>query len=359
MHSSSLAAAAVCACGLLFAAPSVLAQKTLAHWNFDSGSEGTSFSVRPADDLSGNGYLLYGYDNLVGPSYSSETMTGSGFCCRLSKNQDGYTVDPGINNWSPSVWTIEVSFRLNKLEDWRTIVGRDGSSWAGASKADFYFQKNGVNNRIRLDFATVDGGRYMLESSFAASKGQWYHAALVSDGSKVSMYIDSGDGAGYQLAASTALTGTNNALAVSGANWIFGRGWYGGKYVDYVDGSLDDIRFTDGALQPAQFLHAKGGKASAAPAVPKLEAARNGREVSLTWSLPEGAAEHYDLYRNTRETPAGRTRVATLYPPASLYLDQVPEAETTYWYWIQVRDAAGRETTIGPVASKPATVWTP
>ncbi len=354
---SSFVGAGLCACALFVAATPASAQKTLAHWNFNSGFEGVTFSARPAEDLSGNGYLLYGYDNVVGPAYSAETSDRVGFSCRTVIPQDGYTIDAGVNNWSPAEWTIEVSVRMNRMDGWVTFIGRDGSSWPGSSKADFYFQKNGTNNRIRLDFATTDGARYMIESPFAATAGVWYHVALVSDGKKVSMYVDQGDGEGYQLAAATALTGAKSALATSGANWIFGRGWYAGKYVDHLDGFLDDIRFTEGALPPAKFLHAKAVKT--APLAPKLEAARNGREVSLTWNLPEGGAEHLDLYRHNRETPAGRTRVATLYPPASLYLDQVPEADTTYWYWLVVRDSEGRESTLGPIASKPATVWTP
>jgi hypothetical protein len=317
------------ACGLLFAAPSLLAQKTLAHWNFDSGTEGTAFSTRPAEDLSGNAYLMYGYDETVGPAYSAETATQSGLSCRTSVRQDGYTLDPVLNNWSPTEWTIEVSVRLEQLEGWTTFVGRDGSSWPGTAKADFYLQKNGMNHRLRLDFATADGGRYMIESPFAMTTGTWYHIALVCDGDKVTMHVDRGNPEGYEEVASASLSGTNNALATSGANWIFGRGWYSGNQVDHIDGFIDDVRFTDGALTPAQFLRAKSALASGAS---KLDAARSGDEVSLSWNLPDIGTGHFDLYRHDRETPTGRSRLATLYPPTKLYLDQVPDAAATYWY---------------------------
>jgi hypothetical protein len=356
MQNSSIATAGLCACGLLFAAPSLLAQKTLAHWNFDSGAEGMAFSVRPAEDLSGNAYVIYGYDNVVGPSYSAETSTQTGLSLRTTPPQDGYTLDSTLNNWSPTEWTIEVSLRINKTEGWITFIGRDGTSWPGTAKSDFYFQKNGTNDRLRLDFAAADGGRYILEAPFAVIPGTWYHVALVCDGSKVSMHVDRGDGSGYQVAASTALAGTNNALVASGLNWTFGRGWYSGKHADHVDGCLDDIRFSEGALTPAQFLHSKSGPGAG---MSKLDVARNGDEVSLTWNLPDVGSGHFDLYRHNRETPTGRSRVATLYPPAKLYLDQVPDATATYWYWLVVTDANGKVSTIGPVSSKPATVWTP
>lgn len=352
----SFAAVGFCACGLIFTASSLFAQKTLAHWNFDSGTDGTPFSVRPAEDLSGNGVIMYGYDDMVGPSYSAETPTQSGLSLRTNASQDGYTLDPALNNWAPSEWTIEISFRMNRTDGWITFIGRDGTSWPGTAKSDFYFQKNGTNNRLRLDFAAADGGRYLLETPFAVSADTWYHVALVCDGSKVTMYVNRGNPEGYEAVASTSLSGTNNTLATSGANWTFGRGWYSGKHADHVDGCLDDIRFTEGVLTPAQFLHSKAGAAAVSS---KLDAARNGGEVSLTWNMPEVASGHFDLYRHDRQTPAGRSRVATLYPPAKLYLDQVPDAEATYWYWLVVTDADGKVTTIGPVASKPAAVWTP
>lgn len=344
------------ACGLLLTAPSLLAQKTLAHWNFDSGAEGVTFSVRPAEDLSGNAYIIHGYDDTVGPSYSAETPTQSGLSLRVKAPQDGYTLDPTLNNWSPTEWTIEVSFRINQTTEWATIIGRDGTSWPGTAKSDFYFQKNGTNDRLRLDFAAADGGRYILEAPFALTPGTWYHAALVCDGSKVSMHVDRGDESGYQVVASTSLAGTNNALVASGLNWTFGRGWYSGRHADHVDGWLDDVRFTEGALTPAQFLHSKSAPGAG---MPKLDAARNGDEVSLTWNLPDVGSGHFDLYRHSRETPTGRSRVATLYPPTKLYLDQVPDAAATYWYWLVVTDAEGKVTTVGPVASKPVAVWTP
>src|SRR5690606_485834 len=130
-----------------------------------------------------------------------------------------------------------------------------------------YLQSNGTNNYFRLDFATVDGSRYMLESGFAPVPGAWYHIALVSDGTKVEMYIDRNNGEGYKLASSTALSrraGANNALAANGANWTFGRGWYDGKHVDHVEGCIDNIRFSDAALTPDKFLAAS--KQSSVPA---------------------------------------------------------------------------------------------
>lgn len=355
MSKNTSSAVAGCILAIFLSASSAMAQTTLAHWNFDAGAADTPFAARPVDDISGNGYLLHGYDPAVGPSYGTETPSRSGLSCHLNGQQDAYTVDPALNEWAPSQWTIEISVRLDQIEGWNTIIGRDGSKSPGGAKSDFYFQNNGTNDHFRLDFATMDGSRYEIETPYVATAGIWYHFALVSDGSAVSMYVDRGNGEGYELASSTPLTGANNALATSGANWTFGRGWYSGKHVDHIKGDLDDIRFTQGALPPTSFLHAR----PSALAMSRLEAARADREVSLTWNLPMTSLRQLNLYRHTSDDAAGRTLIATLYPPAKMYLDQVPESNATYWYWLVAVDSDGKNVTYGPTATKSAAVWTP
>jgi hypothetical protein len=270
-----------CFFALSLATASSSAQTTLAHWDFDAGRADTALSDLPAISLVPPRHILYGYDQRVGAYYSADTATGAGLSLRVNGTQDGYTIAPELNTWAPTKWTIEISARLNRLEGWTTLIGRDGNSWPGTPKSDFHFQKNGKDNRFRLDFATADGSRYMVETPFAAVRDVWYSFALVCDGAAVSLYVDHRLGEGYQLAASTPLNtkvGGNNALAYSGDYWTFGRGWYKGESLDHLDGNLDDIRFTDGALPPSAFLNAVASTASAAKS--KLEAARTGTEVS-------------------------------------------------------------------------------
>jgi hypothetical protein len=51
----------------------------------------------------------------------------------------------------------------------------------------------------------------------------------------------------------------DNALAAKSNVWTFGRGWFNGAFVDQITGNLDDIRFTDRALSPSEFLHYQCG----------------------------------------------------------------------------------------------------
>jgi hypothetical protein len=46
----------------------------------------------------------------------------------------------------------------------------------------------------------------------------------------------------------------------SNSGWTFGRGQYDKKSTDWMQGSLDEIRFSNIALSPEQFVSAQAGK---------------------------------------------------------------------------------------------------
>ncbi|MGA4643481.1 LamG domain-containing protein [Limisphaera sp. 4302-co] len=241
---------------------------TVAWWDFDSAvngspvplgswAQGGSGGVPAIPDLSGNGYTMLAWDNYWGPEWSAvgNTPTGVGFSSQHAGHDDGYVPSAGLVQWSPLRWTIELSVRLNNLAGWNTMIGRDGSTGvSGDVAAAFYFQNNGIDDRFRINFMSAGGIRYSLDSDFVAEAGKWYHLAAVSDGSTLQLWADKLDGNGFQLAGSLALNpGNDNRLMATGT-WTFGRGWFNGGFVDHIDGNLDNIRFSDEALTPAQFL---------------------------------------------------------------------------------------------------------
>ncbi len=238
------------------------AGETVGYWNFEDGTPGALlndtglYGQVGTVDQSGNDFHLYAWSAADSPVFSQEgeTPTGTGLAARFDGDQDGYTRDAFIHRWSPAAWTIELSVKLDSLAGWQTMIGRDGSS-QGEDESDFYFQNNGTNNRFRVNFDTVGGQRYILDANFTPVAGQWYSLAAVSDGQTLRMYADQMDGAGFGLVGTLALNAANdNAPAASNANWTFGRGWFRGGYVDYIRGCLDEIRFTDRALLPTEFL---------------------------------------------------------------------------------------------------------
>jgi len=239
---------------------------TILHYDFEDGTPETPMNNFPVTqqngtvgtvDLSGNGYHMHAWDDYWGPWFSAagDTPTGTGLSSVHEGHNDGYTLADGIRAWSPSTWTIEVSFKLNDPDGWRTLIGRDDwTGIAGDVAAAFYLQSNGENNAMRVTFATVSGERYFLDSSLIPAAGQWYHLAAVGEGDLIEMYADSFDGYGFQKIGSLTMTpGVNHALRPTG-NWTFGRGWHNGNFVDHIDGNLDNIRFSDVALTTDEFI---------------------------------------------------------------------------------------------------------
>jgi hypothetical protein len=234
---------------------------TVAEWNFNDGTDGEAFSANPVEDLSGNGNTMWGWDDYWGPHYSSTTLNSSGLGSLHEGHNDGYTNGAPINSWSPTAWTIEVAVKLDVVSGWNTFLGRDGRTGLDTGggpdtdeEAAFYFQNNGVDDKFRINFSTLGGQRYILDSDFAGEAGRWYRLVGVSDGLMLTMYADKRDGAGFQVVGSLAMDPLNdNSLRATG-NWTFGRGYWGWWFVDHITGNLDDIRFSNVALTPDLFI---------------------------------------------------------------------------------------------------------
>lgn len=248
--------------GLVLPASTAFAN-TVAYWNFDEGSAGQLFFANPADDLSGNGYTMYGADQNYGPAYSvtGKTASGKGLSLdTLNGKRDGFTTHPTLNEWKPVKWTIEVTVELDSANGVATVIGRDGSA-SGNPLSDFYLQKNDASNSWRVDFSTAGGQRVTIDANVPPTAKTWYQLAVTSDGSTVRFYVNDLSGnEGFKETGSATLTGAtpaDNALAPTGKNWTFGRGWRDGKFVDNLDGRLDEIRFSDTALKVEEFLKVK------------------------------------------------------------------------------------------------------
>ncbi|HOM61215.1 MAG TPA: hypothetical protein PLP49_07250 [Anaerohalosphaeraceae bacterium] len=228
------------------------------YWDFEDGIEGLPLSSMPKggseDTISG--IVMHGFDATYGPSFSSNTLTGSGLSIYCNGGQDGYVTDTALNSWAPQRWTIELSVNLLDISGFKTMIGRDGSS-QNEREADFYLQKNGSNNKFRINFDTVGGRRWILDGDYVPAINKWYRLAVTSDGVTLKMYLD--DGSDYKQIGSldiSAQSVADNAPAATNFNWTFGRGWYNGRFVDHINGWLDNIRFSETVLTPAQFLGA-------------------------------------------------------------------------------------------------------
>jgi hypothetical protein len=236
---------------------------TIAYWNFEDGVAGQPFTDADGGDPNGsggsvdtvNGILMRGWNNFYGPSFTSQTASGTGLAMNNADNhQDGYVTEGALHNWAPTAWTIEATVYLEGIAGWNTLIGRDGSSQA-EPESDFYLVNNGIDDKFRINYDSAGGQRWVLDGNYTVQVNTWYALAAISDGSTLSMWLD--DGSGYAQIGSldiSAQTAAQNAFPTSALNWTFGRGWYNGGFVDHIDGRMDNIRFSDAALTPAELI---------------------------------------------------------------------------------------------------------
>lgn len=118
-----------------------------------------------------------------------------------------------------------------------------------------------------------------------------------------------------------------------------------------------DSNPTDGKSVP-RVANATPAAKPDAPAI-TMDVARSGRECYLAWTRPSVAIRSVDILRNDKSDVKGRVRIATIESPGSVYLDQTPSAETSYWYWLSYTRPDGKVEEHGPFTSKESKVWTP
>ena len=301
-------------------ASSYLHAGTVAYWRFEgdgtnaptAGAQLTGFAQHTAVqnngvlavDSSGNGNTLYSWDsNPAG--YNGFWIEYENFVpaptlpqTEASNNWSIWTVPygnnyPAIATWSaishptgtdietisPKAWTVEASIYCTSFTgQFHTFVGRDGNHVANidAGQSPLYFSVyNYFPNLTNLVIKFMDraGVYYDLHDSVSLALNHWYNVAAVSDGTNLFLYKDSTDGNGYQLVGTMAETSTNTALAIptgtyatmsDGSTWAWsvGRGRFGTSanpgddHVDRFYGYIDEVRISDTALQPSQFLFA-------------------------------------------------------------------------------------------------------
>lgn len=192
---------------------------------------------------------------------STQTL-GSGltnnFALDFTPNQDIYS---GTGNGSPSIntfnfsgnWTIEASFLPRNLSRYHGIVGQDGSPGGGIAYVQMKLRDD--SDQFQIELRDTTGANVQVQSSFVPTVGQWYHLAAVSEGNTLSLYVRGPNDSDYVLQGTTATAGGifNNG---QNENWTVGRGFFDNNITDWADGLIDEVRVSNGARSPSQFLFA-------------------------------------------------------------------------------------------------------
>lgn len=281
-------------------------------------------------DVSGNGNTLRTWEHAwAGHTYQStvpSSKLASGLPNNFSVQNSGDF--PAMFTWSlknsptldvetikPLTWTIEASIMSTNISGDRTFVGRDGNRDTGtadANRAPLYFKT--LNGTLQILYTDEAGNNYDLsDTTGPIATNTWYNVAAVSDGSTLSLYKDGG--AGYQLvnsmpllAGDTRLNYDDDGSTTAGDTqwgWSIGRGRYGGDttqgggHVDRWFGAIDEIRISDVALAPSQFLFLPS---------PKLTVVLNkqtGATVLKNTSTEAVTFDYYEINSPDADGPGG------------------------------------------------------
>lgn len=272
---------------------------TVAYWRFETGPAGANVSHAGADgafspavpDASGNGNSLSAWTQGGYAGFAYRTNTPSKFVPQTGatnafsvKNTGAYpamftsaaSAPSGINAQTikPAQFTIEASYKPEANGGYRTIVGRDGRnvSKTDSQLAALYLQVR-PDDSVGILFTDVAGVTHSAFSppgwifgfNFSANpegtNAFWYHLAAVSDGTRLRMYVNNIVVANTDLLASGSTnralaTGATSASGYNAGAWTVGRGLYAGEHTDRAYGFIDEVRISDTALTPAEFLSA-------------------------------------------------------------------------------------------------------
>lgn len=187
----------------------------IGHWPLDDGS-GTT-----ATDVSGSHPLT-----VVNGAWSTDglTFTGNGYA-----HSSGPVIATQGTDYAVSAW-VKLAAAGGGFQ---TVVSEDG-----VTNSAFFLQYSGADHLWAFSFA---GTRALATGVGTPVVGRWYHLVGVRDvaASTLTLYVD-GQQAGVAHVLGSVDAGTGD--------FTVGRGRYGGNPVDYLTGTVDDVRAYDRAL---------------------------------------------------------------------------------------------------------------
>ena len=339
------------------------------------GNEGPGEIQNSVLDSSGNSNHMQAYNSDTAPKYINyslpPTPLKSGLANTLAWEVDGgpgggrdtYTNSKDIQNGivggmydtngttaggeivasTTTAFTLEAAFSVFDYSSFRGIVAKEGRPGSVTGIGDpnlptlalkvrgAQFEGDPDQGKLQIELFDGQGNLVNLKTDEALTTGQWYYTAVVNDGETLSFYVDSNDGNGYVLEGQTAVDGAlfqglDHDNADWNKNWTVGRAVYGGipdgSPADFFNGLIDEVRLSNEALDPSEFLFAQEPT--------ELAGDFNGDDVVdgldiLTWQRgetdPDLSPAQLQDWKDNFGTGATATAVAAAVPePASLAL---------------------------------------
>ncbi len=249
----------------------------LAYWRFEDGTAAAHFAVPPfaEADSAGKNNRLQTPAAGAAPTFVADSpgipagLTANSLSMDFTEAPNGSAtrslITAGgtgdLNTHTFNQFTIEASVKFTAFGGYQTFVGKDGQNFAGdgnGANAGLYFQSpdpgaTGGNSVISIRTHQADGTFIIINGTTALTTGTWYNVAATMDGATLKLYLQSTPGGAYNLEGSAPFVGP---MLSQNTTWSVGRGFYGGGATDQLRGRVDEVRISDTALDPSQFLFA-------------------------------------------------------------------------------------------------------
>ena len=170
-----------------------------------------------------------------------------------------------IESMNLDSFTVECMAKASGI-GWQGIVTKDGepswniNGWVDPSFVIKFRGEAADNHKIQVAFFDETTNFVECWSSFNYTPGKWYQIAAVFNEftGTASLYIKKESDADYILEDSKTTTWAGTpivgGLIDSDYPWAIGRGMHWGQEIDGFNGNVDEIRISDTALDPSQFL---------------------------------------------------------------------------------------------------------
>ncbi len=254
-----------------------------AYWRFEEGSNFSSVNFSTPNSVldSINQNHLSAFAANTSPAYTNDvppTPLKSGlpntlaldFIPHTGGGDDLFTAfnpsNPSISKINNGIiaagggFTLEAAFKPNNPGTFAAIASKEGRPGGSRPEQTLELKTRGDTSLLQIELWDGSGNLKQVSSLAPLNVSQWYYAAVVDTGSTLSLYLDSNNGSGYQLQGSVPVSGAFYQAVPANPSWdnswTVGRGQYNGAPADWFDGVIDEVRLSNTALSPSQFLFA-------------------------------------------------------------------------------------------------------
>jgi hypothetical protein len=181
-----------------------------------------------------------------------------------ANNDDNFTDNKPIQTQLFNALTVELAFNMDSVGpgQFQALVGKDGKPLAASPVPPFKVLVRGddfpdaIPNQLFVEWIDGDGDIHFVDSARTVSTGAWNHVAFVLTPSTAELWV-AGRDTPYTLLDSISgdfAGAAGEVLNNVPTSWTVGRGMFNGNVADWSNAIIDEVRVSDTALSPGEFL---------------------------------------------------------------------------------------------------------